>query len=106
MKERPILMSTDMVRSLLKLLKSKTRRCNGLDKINENPDRWHFAKLFDRELVDSRHPFIYGADFNDNDDSVNYQFVKFPYGRVDDILWVRESYCRTNKKDEFIYKAS
>lgn len=105
MKERPILMSTNMVISLLNMLKTKTRRCNGLDKINENPDRWHFVKLFDRELVDSRHPFIY-ADFNDNDDSENYQFVKFPYGRIDDLLWVRESYCPTDSKEEFLYKAN
>lgn len=83
-KQRPILYSTPMVIAVQREVdpKTQTRRTKGLEKINEKP-------------------FInYRYDGYDSENDVHfmeeigielYQQVKCPYGKVGDLLWVRET---------------
>ena len=79
MKERPILMQTDMVKAILEERKANTRRTNGLDEVNDRPDIWCFIE------EDAIWQFVtqLGSVVN----------VKCPYGQVGDRLWVRETWA-------------
>ena len=95
MKEHPILFSTQMVKAILEGRKSMTRRTRGLEKINENPDKYHFEGHFSK-------PFDIPKD---------WKLIKFPYGEIGDRLWVRETWMRAPNVDfipngAFYYKAS
>lgn len=81
-KELPLLMQSDMVNAALRKIdpKTNTRRTRGLDKINENPDKWIFYKLGDGGV------YFYPV-YNPRNEEV---FIKCPYGQVDDHLWIRE----------------
>jgi hypothetical protein len=92
MKERPMLFSTPMVKSILANLKDITRRLNGLERINERPNAWRFEgvnKSGDFIFYDV-HAFLTGHDPQDC-----FHAVKCPYS-TGDILWVRETfrYCQ------------
>lgn len=67
MKERPILMNTSMVRATLEGRKTQTRRlvknCENIDLL----ELWNHNK--------------------------DYVLSQSPYGKVGDVLWVREAYC-------------
>lgn len=87
-KERPILFSGEMVRAILDGRKTQTRRLNGLDAINQEPDRWRYTGY----TIDTNvHHFaaIKGAD--------ERQRIKCPYGGPGDRLWVRETHYRYGK---------
>ncbi len=84
MKERPILFSPPMVRSILAGTKTMTRRTRGLDEINKEPDRYEFRELLaiDGDLF---------AVFWDSG-QVEHVLVKCPFGRIGDKTWVRETW--------------
>jgi len=80
-KERPILFSTPMVQALLDESKTVTRRVNGLDKVNESPLKWRFCRFNGSHAI-----------FCESSNSESQIFIKCPYGRVGDALWVREKW--------------
>jgi hypothetical protein len=99
----PMLFSTPMVVSLLDKTKTETRRTQGLEKINENPDLFRYDG-FDHK--DKNHYFerlnICGKELE------KYVEIK-PKINVGDIIWVRETFKSTyttdvNGKEQFIYK--
>jgi hypothetical protein len=80
MKEHPIIMSTEMVKSILEDRKTMTRRTMGLTQVNYFPDSWfgipeniqsNLWKLFHKG----------GTTL----------IVKCPYGQVGDRLWLKET---------------
>lgn len=86
-KERPILMSTPMVQSTLAHLKIMTRRTKGLERFNEEPDKWYFS----HDRGDGYYCFK-NPNYEAGGNVINPIVVKCPYGQVGDILWVRETW--------------
>lgn len=85
--ERPILFSTDMVKSLLARTKRETRRTTGLDQINQRPSDWYFMDILPTEDgKGSKASFFHHQ-------SGEIIYINCPYGKDCDLLWVRESYC-------------
>ena len=80
MKEGPILFSGMMVRAILNLIKSMTRRTRGLGAINAEPDAWTVVANKGGEEWLLRRV-----------DSSTFVTVHCPYGTAGDRLWVRES---------------
>jgi hypothetical protein len=100
-KERPILFSGAMVRGILELLKTQTRRCRGLERINEDPDAWEL--LTPDEYGTEGNPYVAGEDRNKSEISVaafkpkggsaeDFVLAPCPYGKPGDRLWVRETF--------------
>ncbi len=88
MEEYPILFSTDMVKAILEGRKTMTRRI-----VKPQPKRVHEVfKLLERDKT-----LLNGC-------------IKCPYGRVDDRLWVRETWCQdldfNGITKSVVYKAS
>lgn len=81
MNEKPMLMQSDMVISVLRKIdpKTNTRRTAGLDSVNECPDDWDINKTPSSN--------IYAVSHIKKDTSF---FIKCPYGVVGDRLWIRE----------------
>lgn len=86
-KDRPMLFSASMVRAILDGSKTQTRRTNGLEWTNMSmPDMWDRVEIafYGNDL---------GAWFHFDDQGINRDtFVKWPYGKVGDRLWVRETW--------------
>lgn len=80
---RPVLFSTPMVQAILDDLKSLTRRTQGLEKINENPNQF----IFERRMAGGQFVFI------DKDQRLKQWFLK-PKINEGDILWVRETFAK------------
>jgi hypothetical protein len=93
-REKPILFSTPMVQGIQKLLKTMTRRLNGLQEINKNPDQW----ALDAEEYSPNGYIV--TFFNSN--TKQYLNIKCPW-TVGDILWVRETWLEY--KGIYYYKA-
>jgi len=72
------------IRAILAGQKTMTRRIQGLEYINKEPDNW---ELIPPETI----PYVMGATFRSKQDAsiVN---MKCPY-QVGDILWLRETFC-------------
>lgn len=85
-REIPILFSTPMVQAILEWRKGMTRRTRGLKLINDNIDDWEFVNL----VVNAKGELH--AHFWNNRQDIP-KFIKCPYGKPGDILWVRESFC-------------
>lgn len=77
----PILFSTEMVKAILEGRKTQTRRIKGLEFINESFCNWQYLGVGDDGLHRMKNE--YGATNG----------IKCPYGKVDDVLWVRETWC-------------
>ena len=78
MKERPILMQGWSVRAILADNKTQTRRVI-------KPQAWSYSNdILGQQVIYARSG---PADFGDPTP------IKCPYGRVDDLLWVRETWC-------------
>jgi hypothetical protein len=104
MKARPILFSTPMVQAILEGRKTQTRRvlkvqpsaegmqistlvCTTANKKNEGKQHW--IKLKDKFTV----------EFSDQ------SYFKCPYGKVGDLLWVRETFTEEACLTAICYKA-
>lgn len=83
MKERPILFNGEMVRAILSGRKTQTRRERGLEWTNMSmPDMWDIVVMQDD-----------GALFTLDDGGIAREtFIKCPYGKIGDRLWVREAW--------------
>lgn len=107
MKERPILFSGPMVRALLAGTKTQTRRVNGLDVINAEPDRYEFIGI-------TSGPGVPHFAFHDKKTSAQV-LVKCPYGQPGDRLWVRETWRHraigegasdAGQRTDYVYRAT
>lgn len=90
--EHPILFNTEMIKAILEGHKTMTRR---LLKSIEG-DNFRFERIWQEDgewLAESKSGLIYKG------------FIKCPYGKKGDILWVRETFTEW-PKGEFQYKAS
>jgi len=97
MKEIPILFSTPMVQAILEGRKTMTRRTRGLEKTNQDPDKYLCAGTY-HILTDSRfEAFFVDPETMDKIES------KCHYGLPGDVLWVRETWCLTQPKDPETY---
>jgi len=79
------LFSTLMVQALLAGRKTQTRRLNGLEDINDEPDMWRFEGIEDGCFIFvSTSPLYIGLDRP----AMEFE----PPAQVDNVLWVRESF--------------
>jgi len=81
MKERGIIFSGDMPVAVLEDRKTQTRRLTGLQKINEDPDKYDAAAIDQNGFAH----FCY-----DKGPMVTEEY-RCPYGQIGDRLWVRET---------------
>lgn len=94
-KSRPILMSSEMVKAILENRKTQTRRV-----VKENfttPISAHRA--FDVYNEDS----VWWDMLTETENGYLEKRFKCPFGKVGDVLWVRETWNQT-KSGEFVYK--
>lgn len=106
--QRPILFSTPMVKAILKGTKTETRRTRNLETINNNPNWWRY------DGIDSEDSNIHYFEALSHrlEPLEQYKDVKSPYGKVGDILWVRETFAKkVNLSDDgyetqYLFKAS
>jgi len=85
MKETGIMMSGNLPKLILDGDKTMTRRTWGLEKVNENPDRYSDPNVY--KGITGK----WFAWFHDKESS-NPMIVKCPYGGVGDWLWVKETW--------------
>lgn len=101
-KERPILFSADMIRALLQeysmpgQYKNQTRRTRGLNRFNNFPEHlkergWEIQEFL--EVDPGLWVAISKDDEGDFPDDFN-PWVRCPYGKAGDRLWVRETFSR------------
>jgi hypothetical protein len=92
-KHIPILFSTPMVQAIQEERKTVTRRTTKLERVNEDPDQWTFLGLRmnngDRRLW---------AFFENKKEDFSVA-IPCPYGIVEDVLWVRETWFPTKISD-------
>jgi hypothetical protein len=96
---RPILFNTPMVKQILLGNKTQTRRTKGLESVSKIDERWYF----DRQNNHKTPPFT----FFDKPYLVPYgkeKKVECPYGKVGDVLWVRETF-QNKDYSPTVYKA-
>ena len=87
MKQRPILFSTPMVQAILEGRKTQTRRV-----VKPQP-------IYDlsKGVTPFNHGILWGSRSNKNPDgSYSLWKAKCPYGKVGDVLWVRETFINGN----------
>lgn len=96
----PILYSSLMIQALLREAdpKTMTRRTRTLDKINEQPHNYRFKELF------HRHDNGLFAIF-EHRITGSIVSVKFPYGEVGSLLWVRETSLYDDEAGIYKYAA-
>jgi hypothetical protein len=78
--EHPILFSTTMVKAILDDKKTKTRRV-----IKPQPDHCH------RDIINKLQPYDQ-ADWDRLIPQIGDKEIKCPYGKVGDVMWVRETW--------------
>lgn len=90
--ELPILFQGELIRANLEGRKNQTRRCKKLDYINECNVCWRYDGI---ETKENTYTHVF-ARLN-KDDSVGYfEKIKSPYGMPGDLLWVRETWSKTD----------
>lgn len=101
MKARPILFSTDMVQAQHNGLKTQTRRTKGLEKFNINPDaftcagrRMEMCRFWREDVEKDPNPLQVYYLIESSDGFENK--VKCPFGKIGDLLWVRETFAKGN----------
>lgn len=90
--EKPILFQPNMVASIRAGIKTVTRRGQGFQEINKEPDRYKFFG-WDLTHEDALHAVFY--DSKEKRDVV----VVCPYGDRGTILWVKETHWRLGRWD-------
>lgn len=91
---KPILFSTQMVQSILEGRKTMTRRIiKPQPKLIESSGRWYWEKALD----------VNGSPLVDASRNWWEYYGTSPYGKVGEVLWVRETWVHTGAY--FIYKA-
>lgn len=101
MKEIPILMSTPMVKSTMADRKTNTLCTRGLELINENPDDWMLKTIESKDTSDFKNISKKDVEFAlYSGDTNNLIYVKCPYGKHGDLLWVRERFRKYYWQDE------
>lgn len=105
MTERPILFSMPMVQALLDNTKTQTRRTNGLEFINQDPDSWQSATI-----VSGENDKVLAAFRGKVNPLIVASAVECPYGQIGDSLWVRETWQDTGWSGKYpispAYKAA
>jgi len=86
-KEIPMLYSTPMVQAIGLDRKTKTRRTKGLDLINQTPNCWRY----DGQNEDPEFHWFEQIKLKDTPTEI-YKSIKCPYGKVGDLIWVRETF--------------
>ncbi len=94
MAERPLIVSAPLIKPIQQDRKIETRRLNGLEEINEYPERWAFVGFAAEKDLLGRLIAVFSDD-------VNMQNTKAhcPYGQPGDTLWVRENWYVGNGYD-------
>lgn len=109
-KEHPIIFQGWGVKAILEGRKTQTRRTQGLENINENPDKW---KLYPLQESEYRYcTFFDGHNYEETHEPL--RFAKCPYGQVGDSLWIRETWAKIRRykggifmdEEETIYSAT
>src|ERR1700754_3488094 len=85
-KQTPMIFMAAMVRAIFAEVKTQTRRTRGLEKINRQPDEWEFIDL------NGVGNFV----FRWRRDTTRHIQIECPYGDIDDLLWVRETWLRVD----------
>lgn len=89
LKESPMLFSTPMVIAADNETKTETRRTRGLETFNVDPAEWQFKQM--SMLPDGK---LHACFIPTNPESVQGIFsAPFPYGKVGDLIWVRETHA-------------
>ena len=94
--EHPLLFKPEMVIATLEDRKTTTRRLNGLEEVNENPDAWTLGRVGDLSWkVKKQYQGRFGAMFQS--ELIEPRTISLcpqlcPYGRPGDTLWVRETW--------------
>lgn len=112
-KERPALFGGDMIRALLQeysmpgQYKNQTRTTHGLHRFNDFPKFLEEKSWEIQEFIEVE-PGLWLAVSNDDegdfpDDDFN-PWVRCPYGKVGDRLWVQEEICH-NSRSGWLYSA-
>jgi len=103
MKERPIIMSTEMVKAILEYRKTQTRRI--IKPISTLSGKYSISTVW--ELPSD--PSGFACKYFVGQKPI-YSPISCPYGNVGDRLWVRETFCQClhayAKKSTIYYKAS
>lgn len=99
MRELPILFQTEMVQAILAGRKTMTRRLLKNDKEVKNALFGYTA------FTPDRHISVRGLHKNGE---YGESFVKCPYGKAGDVLWVREAFNRffEGGPENYVYKAT
>src|SRR5690606_4966323 len=97
--EIPLLFQREMVRANLEERKNKTRRDRNLGFINLHPDEWELCWVGDT-VANKRFPKVFGAAFQHKTFHDKVGFVKSPYGKPGDLLWVKETWCQPVRGDQ------
>ncbi len=80
-KQRRLPSTADMVKAFLNNTRFQTRRLNGLQEINQNPDGWEYH---------SHYPD--GAHLLRNKITNKYETIRCPYGRIGDSILITETW--------------
>lgn len=100
--EHPLIVSQGLIPSILDDSKNHTRRLTGLEEVNKNPNAWvkpDFGTLgYKAKKSAQGKP---GATFRSHEGAFEDKTVHIcpqicPYGKVGDILWVREKWQAQN----------
>ncbi len=84
MADRPLIISASLIPPTRQGVKTCTRRLNGLEVFNKEPNEWKFTALGSDEIT--RKPLAYFVKLG------RYTTVKCPYGNIGDVLFVRENW--------------
>lgn len=102
MKDKPIIFSPPMAKSVHDGSKTVTRRLDGLKQINENPDNWDLSNAgTDPEA----NLFTFRSTFRNTNGDISYLTIKCPFGPAGRKMWVREKHCIAPDTVKVIYFA-
>ncbi len=82
-KQTPLLLKPYMVNSVLAEMKLQTRRMNGLELVNKDPNAWDY----EGRVFINKQP---------QDGKIQTVIPVCPYGKPGDLLWVRENFQHSN----------